>query len=147
MLHTASPSILVRRVIMATLAAALVLISGCTTPAAAPSADEPETPAAAETGGGGAADARPVLITFTKPGCPACLKLAPVLATVAGDYEDKVRFEEINTDIAKQLVFDHMITATPTVIIFVEGKEASRMINPKEDALRSAIEEVLSSKG
>ena len=144
--HTASPSILVRRVIMASLAAALVLISGCTTPAAAPSVDEPETPAAAETGGG-AADARPVLITFTKPGCPACLKLAPVLATVAGDYEDKVRFEEINTDIAKQLVFDHMITATPTVIIFVEGKEASRMINPKEDALRNAIEEVLSSKG
>ena len=137
------------RALVAAIVFVLALLGGCSTPAdppaptagTAPEAVAEMIPAAA------GEDPRPVLINFNKPGCPACLKLAPVLAGIAAEYQTRVRFEEINTDIAKELVFDHLITGTPTVIIFVDGKEAQRMINPKEDALRDAIEAVLASKG
>lgn len=144
-----APAAVSLRVLVVVSVAVFALLTGCSTPAASetPAAGDVPDAVAATTAGGGAQDARPVLITFTKPGCPACLKLAPILAGVAAEYQSTVRFEEINTDIAKQLVFDHLITGTPTVIIFVDGKEAQRMINPKEDVLRDAIEAVLSSKG
>jgi thiol-disulfide isomerase/thioredoxin len=91
-------------------------------------------------------DLRPALIVFTKPGCPACLKLAPALAKIKKDYAPKVRFEEVDTAVAKKLIFEYEISLTPTVILFVDGEEDARLLNPQPAEVRAAIDKALAAK-
>ena len=78
-----------------------------------------------------------------KPGCPACAKLATGLAELKKEYLKKVRFIDIDTSVAKRLVFDCMITLTPTVIIYVDNKEVKRLLNPKPEEIRKVLDEIL----
>ncbi len=131
-----------------TLIAAVAL--GCASGGAGKAEAPPPAPTAAaapETGGAPAApDARPVLVVFTKPGCPACMKLAPALAQIKKDYGATWRVEEVDTSIAKKLIFEYEISLTPTVILFVGGKERSRLQNPQPEELRAALDKALSAK-
>jgi len=91
-------------------------------------------------------DGRPVLVVFTKPGCPACLKLAPAIAEIKGDYGARVRFEEVDTKAAPKLIFDYEITLTPTVIIFANRTEAARLLNPAPADVRAALDKTLAAR-
>ena len=114
---------------------------GTATAGAATTAPRPQTvQPVPESPGTAAEDNRPVLVAFTKPGCPACMKLAPVLAEVKKEYAEKVRFEEINIEQAKPLVIEYMITGTPTVIMFADRKPVGRELNPSESALRALLD-------
>ena len=128
---------------------AVILMSGCKT--TAPEGTPPNAPPApgvpAETGKKAEAPTGPVLVIFSKPDCPACLKLAPTIAALENEYTGKVTFRDINTDVAKELVFEYLIEATPTVLIFVDGKEKTRLVNPREPALREALDAVIPAKG
>ncbi len=87
-----------------------------------------------------APDPRPVLVTFVKPGCPACLRLEPVLAEIRKEYEAGIRFVEVDIHEAPQLIMQYEITATPTLILFADRKEVERLVNPREPELRKALD-------
>ena len=136
-----------KRILAALVAALAVIAASCSAPPeqpAVPSSGPPQVEASpAQTVAADAADARPILVTFTKPGCPACAKLAPGLADLKKRYEEKVRFEEINIAKAQKLVFDYEISLTPTVILYVGGKEAKRLLNPQAPAIQAALDAAL----
>ena len=94
----------------------------------------------------GTPDTRPILVVFTKPGCPACLKLAPALAEIKKDYEARVRFEEADTQAAPKLIFDYEISLTPTIILFADKKETARLLNPKPEEVRAALDTTLAAR-
>lgn len=140
------PRTLVRVSLTLIAAAAIGCTSGGAGKAEAPP-PAPTAPTAPETGGAPAApDARPALVVFTKPGCPACLKLAPALAQIKKDYGTTWRIEEVDTSIAKKLIFEYEISLTPTLILFVGGKEHSRLLNPQPEELRAALDKAASAK-
>jgi thiol-disulfide isomerase/thioredoxin len=135
---------------------ALVLawaIVGCSTPRDAPPEPPPPptpeagTPPPSEAGSDANAGTQTVAVTFTKPGCPACIKLEPVLATLKTEYADKVRFDYVDTSVHKEAVIECGITGTPTVIIYVNKKEFKNMLNPREKELRESLEAALAAKG
>jgi thioredoxin 1 len=129
-----------RSIFSSLLCGAALVITGCSTPAAAPAEPDPvavESPADD--------DARPVLVTFTKPGCPACLRLAPALAEIEQEYASRVRFEEVDTSQVPAVRIEKIITGTPTVIIYRNNNEVKRFLNPKPQVIREALDNVLAA--
>ena len=86
-------------------------------------------------------------VTFSKPGCPACMKLAPILAKLEREYAGKVRFDDVNTSVHTKAVVEFGITGTPTVIIYVNKKQFKKMLNPREQELRETLEAALAAEG
>lgn len=128
-----------------------VLALGCGSTGTGDSGAAPPAPAAPDAttvaeAAPSAPDARPVLVVFTKPGCPACLKLAPALEEIKKDYGARVRFEEADTQAVPKLIFDYEISLTPTIILFADNKEAARLLNPKPADVRAALDKTLAAR-
>ncbi|HOQ99893.1 MAG TPA: thioredoxin family protein [Anaerolineae bacterium] len=70
----------------------------------------------------------PVLVEFFTPWCPHCRRLAPVIEELARDYRDRARFVQVNADQAGGLVVRFQLRGVPTVLVFDQGQEISRLI-------------------
>ncbi len=77
----------------------------------------------------------PFLVCFTRPGCPACLTIIPILEEVS--KEAKVGILDIYE--SPEVSSKYKIPAVPTLIIFKGGK-------PKERAVGVRQKEVLINK-
>lgn len=73
---------------------------------------------------------KPVLVCFSRPGCPACSAIIPILEEVS--KEGKVGIIDIYESPKKAENYD--IPAVPTLIIFKKGKPAEKAVGlrPKE---------------
>ena len=69
----------------------------------------------------------PVVVDVWSSTCAPCRQLMPVLVNVATKYEGRVRVVELSTEAQPQLLARLKIQATPTILIFVGGKELGRM--------------------
>lgn len=70
----------------------------------------------------------PVLVDFFATWCGPCRMLAPVLESVAEDYEDKVKFVKLDVDDATDIAKDYSVMSIPTLIIFKNGEEAAKTV-------------------
>ncbi len=79
------------------------------------------------------------VIDFWAPWCMPCLALSPILKELENEF-DGVAFAKVNVDRNVDLARQFGIMSIPTIIIFVDGKEADRIIGlvPKEE-LRERI--------
>lgn len=86
----------------------------------------------------------PVLVDFYKDGCVPCRRMAPVLSRVEAEYEGKLQVGRVNLTQNQELTEQYEITAAPTFLLFMDGKERARFHGvTKEDELKAAIEKVL----
>ncbi|MEO8609077.1 MAG: thioredoxin domain-containing protein [Chloroflexota bacterium] len=78
--------------------------------------------------------ALPVLIEFTADWCPPCKMLAPIVHELADKYAGKLRVGMLDSDINTEAVQQYGVMGLPTLILFVDGKPAERIVGytPRE---------------
>lgn len=76
------------------------------------------------------------LVDFYADWCGPCKMIAPIVAEIAEERED-VTVGKINVDENNALAIRYGVSSIPTLIVFKNGKEDSRIIGyrPKEDIL------------
>jgi thioredoxin 1 len=81
------------------------------------------------------------LVDFWGSGCSPCRMVAPIVEEIASDYEDTLRVGKMNVDNNRETPGKYGITGIPTLILFKDGAEATRIIGfrPKD----SMVEELL----
>lgn len=79
------------------------------------------------------ANSLPVLADFYSDGCLPCRRIAPLISKAESEYTERLDFVKVNIGANPELVSKYGIEAAPTVIIFKDGEEISR--------LRGAVDE------
>jgi len=82
----------------------------------------------------------PMVVDFWAEWCGPCRMVAPVLESLADDYEGRVRFGKVDVDSNNELVSQFCIRSVPTILFFKEGQVVDKVIGY---AQRSVLEEKL----
>lgn len=69
----------------------------------------------------------PVIVDVWGPSCAPCKMLEPVMVDIATRYEGRVRVVEVSTEGEPALLSRLGVMATPTVLVFHQGKEFGRV--------------------
>lgn len=69
----------------------------------------------------------PMVVDFWAPWCGPCQGFAPVFQQAAMNFEPRARFVKINTETEQQLGAQLEIRSIPTLAIFKNGQEVTRM--------------------
>lgn len=85
----------------------------------------------------------PVLLDLWAPWCGPCHMVAPIIESLAGKYNGKVKFCRLNVDENPQTAARYRIMSIPTLMFFKGGQVADtvigavpeRVLQPKIDAL------------
>ena len=80
-----------------------------------------------------------VLVDFYADWCGPCQMLAPVLDRVAADTAAAVA--KVDTDAHQGLAQQHGVRGLPTLVLFVDGEPAERLVGMQDEArLRQVLE-------
>jgi thioredoxin 1 len=76
----------------------------------------------------------PVLLDFGAAWCAPCKRLAPILETLAAEWEGKVVIYSVDADANNDLVMQYRVMSLPTIVLVKGGKEVHRLVGlqPKE---------------
>lgn len=89
-------------------------------------------------------ESKVVLADFWAPWCGPCRMVAPVVEALAEKMDGKAGFIKINVDDNQDLALKFDVRSIPTLIIFKDGEEASRMVGARGQAdIEAAIQEWL----
>jgi thioredoxin 1 len=73
-------------------------------------------------------ETKAVLVDFWASWCGPCLALAPVLEKIAEELAGRIKFCRLNVDENQKAAADFGILSIPTLIIFKDRKEVTRII-------------------
>jgi thioredoxin 1 len=74
--------------------------------------------------------AGPIAVEFMSYGCAHCRALEPVIEKVAETVKSKEKIFRVNTAVEEELSDSYEIQGTPTLIMFLNGKEVGRVEGP-----------------
>ena len=90
-------------------------------------------------------ESRPILVDFWAEWCAPCRMLAPIFEKLSEKYSDKIVFAKVNVDDYPDLAEEYGVMAVPTLILFVNGTEAERIVGlVPEKRIESLIKKYLS---
>lgn len=72
----------------------------------------------------------PIAVEFMSYGCVHCREIEPVLQHVADMVKSKEKIFRVNTADDQELTDSYDIQGTPTVVMFLNGKEVGRAEGP-----------------
>ncbi len=70
---------------------------------------------------------RPILVDFWAQWCGPCRMVSPALAQLAKEWKGRVTVIKINTDEKPHIASRYQITGIPTIILFRNGSEVTRL--------------------
>ena len=70
----------------------------------------------------------PVLVDFWAAWCAPCRMIAPVVESVAKDYDGKAKIGKLNVDENNEISAKLGIKGIPTLILFKNGSEQERVV-------------------
>ena len=89
----------------------------------------------------------PVMVDFYAPWCGPCKMIAPLLDTLAGEFNGRVKVVKVNVDDAADLANQYRITGVPTLMLFKNGEVADTIVGaPSAKALRTKLESAAAAK-
>lgn len=76
----------------------------------------------------------PVLVDFWATWCGPCIKMGPIVETIAEEFDGKVKVGKVNVDDNPKVSMQFRITSIPTIMLFKNGQKVSEMVGarPKE---------------
>jgi len=85
-----------------------------------------------------------VLVSFWRPGCGPCLTMEPILEELAKEFGGRIEVGKLNILENLEIAKTYRIPATPTLIIFKDGKPIEKAVGlrPKQilvDKLNSLL--------
>ncbi len=80
------------------------------------------------------ASQKPVLVDFYADWCGPCQMMAPVVEQLAEVYSDTVTIGKMNVDENMGIALEYGVASIPTLILFVKGEEAGRLIGVQSSA-------------
>ena len=87
---------------------------------------------------------KPALVDFWAPWCPPCREQGPIVHKIAQKYAGKIFVGKVNVEDNDSLAFRYGIEAIPTLILFRNGQEVSRLVGLRsEEELSKEIDEKL----
>lgn len=86
----------------------------------------------------------PVLVDFYSDSCIPCKRMAPILSQLEAEYSGKAKIVKVNAVFEKALTEEYAIQAAPTLVLFHEGAEVSRIRGAvKKEDITALISTVL----
>jgi thioredoxin 1 len=76
----------------------------------------------------------PVVVEFWAEWCPPCRTMAPVLDSIAADFEDRLQVVKVNSDEHPELARRYEVMGVPTILAFSEGQLRQRMVGARSRA-------------
>lgn len=76
----------------------------------------------------------PTLVDFWAEWCGPCKMVEPVIEALAEEYDGRMLVARMDVDANRQTPTDYGIRGIPTLILFKDGEEATRIVGfrPKE---------------
>ena len=79
----------------------------------------------------------PVLVDFSAEWCGPCKSLAPIVESLAAEYNGRVKFVQMDIDENRQTPSSFGIMAVPTLILFKDGEVVDKVTGFKPKAVLS----------
>lgn len=83
----------------------------------------------------------PTLVDFWAAWCGPCKMVAPVVEEIASEYGDKMQVAKMDVDDNRETPSTYGIQGIPTLILFKDGEEATRIVGFRPKA--AMMEELL----
>lgn len=74
---------------------------------------------------------KPILVDFWAEWCGPCRVVSPIVDELAEEYNEQMTFAKLNVDLAPEAARTYQVMSIPTLIIYVDGKEAKRLIGSR----------------
>ena len=85
-----------------------------------------------------------VLVDFWAEWCGPCKALAPVLDSLAGEYQEKIKVVKVNVDESPNAPQNYKVRGIPTLVFFRDGQLVDQLVgNQPREAIRGVIEKVI----